>query len=551
MGTRGYRVYRHKGKYFISYNHFDSYPEGLGVQLLQEIPTDPEEFELWVQHHRQMLDQELEAFLSAGGERDAYNSDLRIEDEAPRNDLFIEWIYEMDFDRMIFHVDSHPVYRLDHMPPEDVFLEGIDFDRYNNRACADSVPAEYRYIIRAAPTPSLSHHVLEVYNAYKADVVALPIHQVLHRSHSLSHQETVCKHFLELIVGSLIVNEGRSLHFLDEIPNREAFSVKHLEILRSLIEASLFPSAFAGYEAKDNSDKEMSPSSNANLLVDFWWIRRHICVRFTTHLQHESGLRSAIAELATEIFGADAGPQPIVYGVAFSISHIVIARFDKPTKRLVHTECLPFLPSFYADSPSTPGITAMTYLASVPAEDDSSWFLQRLTHIYTAPTITSCQAVAHPVASTHTPSLPTEIWMRIISFIDDPYSLSALARASRRTMAIVGASDWLRYPRIRVSDRVSEEFIALCVLQDVAPSPDSFSEECKYLFSAAFETIWQELYAVVFLSAVECPILDEQDESYTEMAMVDIKFGAQIRYTLPTVIATNAGRSGLHEDKMN
>ena len=44
MGTRGYLYVRYHGRFFVYYNHFDSYPDGLGEAILALIPTDPEEY---------------------------------------------------------------------------------------------------------------------------------------------------------------------------------------------------------------------------------------------------------------------------------------------------------------------------------------------------------------------------------------------------------------------------------------------------------------------------------------------------------------------------
>jgi hypothetical protein len=51
MGTRGYAVYRIKGRYYVNYNHYDAHPDGLGLRLLHEIPRNvsKEEFEEWVE----------------------------------------------------------------------------------------------------------------------------------------------------------------------------------------------------------------------------------------------------------------------------------------------------------------------------------------------------------------------------------------------------------------------------------------------------------------------------------------------------------------------
>lgn len=44
MGTRGHIFIRCRGRYFVYYNQFDSYPEGLGEAIVATIPVDPEEY---------------------------------------------------------------------------------------------------------------------------------------------------------------------------------------------------------------------------------------------------------------------------------------------------------------------------------------------------------------------------------------------------------------------------------------------------------------------------------------------------------------------------
>lgn len=45
MGTRGYYVFYYHGKFYIYYNHYDSYPEGLGKWIIDSIPTDPVKYQ--------------------------------------------------------------------------------------------------------------------------------------------------------------------------------------------------------------------------------------------------------------------------------------------------------------------------------------------------------------------------------------------------------------------------------------------------------------------------------------------------------------------------
>lgn len=37
MGTRGLFGFHYKGKFYVAYNHFDSYPDGLGNDIIKEI----------------------------------------------------------------------------------------------------------------------------------------------------------------------------------------------------------------------------------------------------------------------------------------------------------------------------------------------------------------------------------------------------------------------------------------------------------------------------------------------------------------------------------
>ena len=45
MGTRGFYIYRFRGRYYTMYNYLNSYPIGLGSSLLAFIPEDPEKYQ--------------------------------------------------------------------------------------------------------------------------------------------------------------------------------------------------------------------------------------------------------------------------------------------------------------------------------------------------------------------------------------------------------------------------------------------------------------------------------------------------------------------------
>lgn len=53
MGTRGFKPIRHRGRYYCFYNRFDSYPERLGKEIQNEIPTAPEAYAKWLLEQRE------------------------------------------------------------------------------------------------------------------------------------------------------------------------------------------------------------------------------------------------------------------------------------------------------------------------------------------------------------------------------------------------------------------------------------------------------------------------------------------------------------------
>ena len=45
MGTRGLKIVRFRGRYYIRHNQYDSYFEGLGAEIVASVPFDPEEYQ--------------------------------------------------------------------------------------------------------------------------------------------------------------------------------------------------------------------------------------------------------------------------------------------------------------------------------------------------------------------------------------------------------------------------------------------------------------------------------------------------------------------------
>ena len=88
MSTRGYKVYRYKGCYYVYYNQCDSYPSFFGLQVLHEIPRNvsKEEFEDWLKKTREYV----YAQRDSKELNDPDNSSNYVSEKQPKNDVSIE-----------------------------------------------------------------------------------------------------------------------------------------------------------------------------------------------------------------------------------------------------------------------------------------------------------------------------------------------------------------------------------------------------------------------------------------------------------------------------
>ena len=55
MGTRGFYCFRYKGLYYVIYNHWDSYPDGLGETLVNQLRNiDPQDLRNMIIHRKHL-----------------------------------------------------------------------------------------------------------------------------------------------------------------------------------------------------------------------------------------------------------------------------------------------------------------------------------------------------------------------------------------------------------------------------------------------------------------------------------------------------------------
>jgi len=97
---------------------------------------------------------------------------------------------------------------------------------------------------------------------------------------------------------------------------------------------------------------------------EFIWVRKDTVLYISTHLHYERCLQAAISRLIDVILEQAENNIGDFFGIAFSVFHCAIVKVVKNehTTTFSHTIAFEFLPSFYADSPSTPGITALARL---------------------------------------------------------------------------------------------------------------------------------------------------------------------------------------------
>jgi len=111
MSTRGYFVFKYKGKYYVFYNNHDSYPGmsyGLGYRFIQafKMLTREQIIEYIEKMITLLTDYEFDVYNSIKHDFETFEDvflnpteyEVIIQDEEPLTDLFIEYIYIIDLD---------------------------------------------------------------------------------------------------------------------------------------------------------------------------------------------------------------------------------------------------------------------------------------------------------------------------------------------------------------------------------------------------------------------------------------------------------------------
>ena len=340
------QVYRYKG-YFIRHSlprHllYLSSEAQIAENITRDIPESLDKFTTWLSNIRHDCEVKLQDGSAITKERPRENDKCSV--------------FELDLDRLLFSINRFPLFRLDCLPPKKIFCQCIGFDSYGHRGFTNSTPQECRYNWKSIP-PQVEDRMVHMFAQYTGGASPNPIHDLLGVTEWPSSGERVRIGLMEVLIGSLMCSPqaGYQLRVLEACVTRDDIPDALLTIASSFMFCATAPVIYS----KPGSVAEEC----VNLTRDFTWPRSNICVLMATHLDDPRNFQAAIVQITSHIMNhskSQAGET--IYGIVFSIFHCAVVYINQRDHVFMYTPALQFLPSFYATSSSTPGITALARL---------------------------------------------------------------------------------------------------------------------------------------------------------------------------------------------
>lgn len=367
---------------------------------------------------------------------------LIIFDQRPNYDkMDVSWIYGIDLNRNVFLVNGAPFYSLECLPEPEDFPEDVVDDLYDNLACAPECPPEYKYKRPAAPVVDDSD--LKTYRSLACTGPDAAVSDLLGINDTLSTNEQVRVSVLETMIGQCIYSTHSDISQLtyefEFISNHNQLTDEEWLAGCSLVSLAFVPQMF---DVPFIFAHPTQPSRK-----EFIWAREDTVICLATHLDNERCLQASMSRLIKAILEQRDAPGDY-FGVAFSVSHCAIVKVVKNahTATFSHTAALQFLPSFFSESPSTPGITA---LARLGYRIDPALFVSVMKvwrdrrHIcYTK---SFAQRINGAPPSVNSAALPVELWQEIAFYLGlrDVLVLGLVSKLCREAASVV-----LRYPHV-------------------------------------------------------------------------------------------------------
>ncbi|OAX34613.1 hypothetical protein K503DRAFT_430660 [Rhizopogon vinicolor AM-OR11-026] len=507
----GYAVYRYRNLYFVYYNRRHSFPEGLGINLLRSMREHA------ITKQRQELEEIIKTSdTSKALERQSESGSLEpdhftLSERRPHRDPFIEWVYEIDLDHNIFHINGIPFFSLEYLPDDESFLANISEDHYVNLACAPGCPPEHQY--KKPASPLVADSELATYQSLLCEGTHVAISNLLASKDVLPPSEHVRVSLLETMIGQCMIRPDVVLiiYQIGLVSNHNQLTDQEWLTACSMANFAFIPQMF-----DDLPELIYHPKLTRK---EFTWVREDTVVYIVTHLDDERCLRASISRLIDAILDQDGGSGDY-FGVAFSILHCAVVKVvkDAHTAMFSHTGALQFLPSFFADSPSTLGITALARLGYridpalfVRAAEICRWqgglerfgerrdlarFMGAL-QVSSLPESTIDESDqeesliqlaedAPPYTSSHHTVLPPELWREIAL---DLHLLDLLAFGSVSKLCRAVASIVLRFPHVG-------GYRLVAVPKD---RPGCLLGEYRFLHAGSFYAVRDSVSTIVFV----------------------------------------------------
>ncbi|OAX35933.1 hypothetical protein K503DRAFT_772995 [Rhizopogon vinicolor AM-OR11-026] len=290
-----------------------------------------------------------------------------VSTERPLFESDIKYVYEIDLDRNIFHINDIPFFTLECLPSVNVFLKYVTEGHYRNVACAAGCPSEHMYKRPALPVVDDSEFA--TYQSLVCTGTHVALSDLLSISDVISPGKHVRASLLEAMIGQCMVREHgisnlgdvrrvivRTISQFGLVSHNNQITDQEWSTASFMANLAFIPHIFDYSDLISNYPK---PSRN-----EFTWVREDTVVRIAIHLDDERCLLASISRLIDEILEQKGNPGDY-FGVAFSISHCAIVKVVRDTHATTfsHTGTLQFLPSSFAESPSTPGIIALARLS--------------------------------------------------------------------------------------------------------------------------------------------------------------------------------------------
>ncbi|KAG2030746.1 hypothetical protein BDR03DRAFT_877571 [Suillus americanus] len=427
--------------YFRSHHGSDGNPEWLGLKVLQLI-RQPNA----IATYRQVFGEILDGLKSPSHSLLVIENgdDFDLEPPSRERPGTYYWNYEIDLDRNIFHVCGMPFFSLECLPDDNAFIQyitddhmsedeaaedHISEDHYGHTACALRCPPEHKY--KKPPPPVVDNSDLVTYQSFMCTGSQVALSDLLAKSDILSQHEHVRVTLLEVMIGQCMVSStiGKEIYEIELLKDHNQFTDDQWSIACFMASVAFVPQTFDHIWCVCHPEPERK---------EFTWVREDTVVCIATHLYDERCLQASVSRLINVIMEQRDNPGHY-FGIAFSIFHCAIVKVvkDAHTTTFSHTSALQFLPSFFAHSPSTPGITA---LARLGYRIDPALFKRVVEACDYARYININRAeksLAQRAASsddvplgTICPALPLELWREIACYLC-PFELIALGLASR------------------------------------------------------------------------------------------------------------------------